>query len=413
MKQHPTGPERNDGRLNRRRFLSHTGTAALALSLASPSRVVCGESRKQVTLGLIGCGGRGKWIADLFNKHGGYRIAAVADYFPDQADAAGNRFQVPENRRYAGLNGYKQLLETKPDAVAIESPPFFHPEQAAVAVSAGCHVYLAKPVAVDVPGSLSVEQSGIRAGKNKLVFLVDFQTRTQPLLRDFAVRIAQGEIGRIASAEAAYQTGPVGEGVDRARRADPNNPELRLRAWVTDRALSGDIITEQNIHAIDLACWMLNTAPLKAWGRGGKCRDFVGNCWDNFSLIFEYPEGVHLTFSSKQVGFGYEDIMCRVYGTTGTVDAHYFGKVTIKSKEDFAAGDVGDLYRSGAESNIATFHDSIMTGNFTNPTVATSVRSNLATILGRTAAYRQEIVTWDSIVNEAEPLVADLTGLKA
>ena len=44
------------------------------------------------------------------------------------------------------------LLENKVDGVVIESPPYFHPEQAVAALQRGKHVYLAKPVAVDVPG---------------------------------------------------------------------------------------------------------------------------------------------------------------------------------------------------------------------------------------------------------------------
>lgn len=66
------------------------------------------------------------------------------------------------------------------NAVVITSPPYFHPEQAAAAVDAGIHVYLAKPVAVDVLGTLSIEASSKMATANKLVFLVDFQTRSRP-----------------------------------------------------------------------------------------------------------------------------------------------------------------------------------------------------------------------------------------
>ena len=82
---------------------------------------------QKITLGLIGCGGRGTWIADLFQKHGGYNIVALADYFPDRVEAAGNKLGVPAAQRFTGLSAYRRLLEQKLDAVAIESPPFFHP----------------------------------------------------------------------------------------------------------------------------------------------------------------------------------------------------------------------------------------------------------------------------------------------
>jgi len=398
--------------LNRRKFLAATGVSAVGLSLLRPDTVFGAEANSKINVGLIGCGGRGRLIAEMFQKHGGFNVVAVADYFQDRADEVGGAHNIPASARFTGLSAYQRLLEQKLDAVMIESPPYFHPEQAAAAVAAGKHVYLAKPVGVDVPGCMSVADSGRKATEQKQAFLVDFQTRTHPLLQEFAQRIRAGELGRLVAAEATYLDGPVGAAPDAQRRADPTNAELRLRAWVTDRNLSGDIITEQNIHSLDMACWYLDAAPLSAYGRGGRKREFVGNCWDHFSVIYEFPNEVALTFDSKQVGFGYDDIACRVFGDNGSVDAHYFGKVMFKSRDDGVNGDVNNLYVTGIAANVATFHQSITRGDFSNPTVAPSVRSNLTTILGRTAAYHQTRVSWAEMMSKPEHFVADLKGLK-
>jgi len=398
--------------VNRRHFLASSG-ATLGLGLLTPQLAFSANADTAIKIGLIGCGGRGKWIANLFRKHGGYQLVAVADYFQNRVDAVGDEFQITAEHRFTGLSGYKRLLEEKFDAVIIQSPPYFHPEQAAAAVAAGKHVYLAKPVAVDVPGSQSVAASGTKATQNKLCFLVDYQMPTLPLFQDAVAQIKKGELGTIVSAEASYQTGLVSEAVDRARQADRTNPELRLRAWVTDRALSGDVITEQNVHAIDMVCRLLDTAPLRAYGTGGKKRDFVGDCWDHFSVIFDFPNQITTTFSSKQVGFGFDDIMCRVYGTNGMADLHYAGQSLIKSKEYGNAVTAPNLYTSGAEANIAAFHEAISKRDFTNLTVAPGVRTNLTAILGRTAAYRNSVVTWEEMMRANEPLTASLQGLKA
>jgi hypothetical protein len=66
-------------RTNRREFLASTAAASLLLVPASTAFEATANSR--VTWGLIGCGGRGKWIANLFQKHGGYELRAVHDYF--------------------------------------------------------------------------------------------------------------------------------------------------------------------------------------------------------------------------------------------------------------------------------------------------------------------------------------------
>ncbi len=406
------GTSINQTSITRRGFIAGA-SASVAFTVLSPERVFNAEANSKIAVGLIGCGGRGRWIADLFQKHGGYQLVAVADYFQDHVDAVGEKFKLPADRRFTGLSGYRKLLEQKLDAVIIQSPPYFHPEQAAAAVAAGKHVYLAKPLAVDVPGCLSIESSGKFATSKKLSFLVDFQTRANELYQDAVRRLHAGELGKIALVEANYQCGPTFTERDRMLRENPNNPEVRLRAWGVDPVLSGEVIVEQNIHALDVASWMLNTHPVSACGTGGRARGFVGDCLDHYAVVFQYPNDAVCSFNSRQYGFAYDDIMCRAYGLNGTLDTHYFGKVTFKSTEFSSSGDVGNLYSTGAEANIASFHISITKGEFSNPTVAESVRSNLTAILGRTAAYQKgAVVTWQDMMRKQEKLEADLKGLK-
>src|SRR5208337_2786388 len=59
----------------------------------------------KIKLGLIGCGGRGPWLAGLFKQHGGYELHAVADYFDQSAQQAGDRLGVDKARRFSGLEG--------------------------------------------------------------------------------------------------------------------------------------------------------------------------------------------------------------------------------------------------------------------------------------------------------------------
>ncbi|MCX6904119.1 MAG: Gfo/Idh/MocA family oxidoreductase [Verrucomicrobia bacterium] len=399
---------------NRRQFITGAGAAALGLTLIKPTWLSGAEANTKLEIGLIGCGGRGKWIADLFMKSGQYNLVAVADYFQERADEAGKAFNVPEGRRYAGLSGYKRLLEQKLDAVVIETPPYFHPQQTADAIAAGKHVYCAKPISVDVPGCLSMGESGRKATEKKLVLLVDFQTRAHPSYQEAVKRVHAGAIGKIISGEATYQTGQTWGHMDKFLLDHPGNVEARLRGWGADRTFSGDVITEQNIHALDVAAWILNANPVKAYGCGGRRRVPVPNgCWDYFSVVFYYPDEVLLSFSSKQVGKGWDDIQCRVYGMEGTIDTHYFGEVKVVCDDKFNGGLMGNLYTEGVVKNIATFHESIVRGDFSNPTVAPSVRSNLTTILGRTAAYKKSEVTWEEMMQAREKWEVDLKGLKA
>ncbi|KPK44801.1 MAG: hypothetical protein AMJ65_01950 [Phycisphaerae bacterium SG8_4] len=402
--------------ISRRRFVAGAGAAALSLTVIKPELARGFGANSKVNLGLIGCGGRGTWIAELFAQHGGYNVVAVADYFQDRADNAGGKLGVPEANRFTGLYGYKKLFE-KVDAVAIESPPYFHPEQAALAVDAGCHTYVAKPIAVDVPGCHSIGDSGRKASRKKLAFLVDFQTRADPFFIEALKRVHDGAIGEFTFGEAIYHADCPFKRMYDAWRSDPDNSEVRLRSWGLDKILSGDIITEQNIHTLDVMSWIMDSEPVSAVGVGGRTIRPVGTCNDHFALLFEYPNKVGITFSSKQFsghGTQPDGIRNRMFGSKGVLETAYGNDmVMIRGENFYRGGKSPGIYKDGAVANINTFHQNIVEGNFENPTVAPSVRSNLVTILGRTAAYTGRKVNWKRLVKSTEKLDANLKGLKS
>ena len=194
--------------VSRRQFLGATlGTAATASLLAAGEALAVpaadktaapADAQPKIKIGLVGCGGRGCWIANLFRQHGGYEIHAVTDYFQRNADKGGNLLGVAANRRFSGLSGYKKVIASGIDALVIETPPYCIPEMAEAGVEAGLHVYMAKPVAVDVPGTLRIGAAGKLATQKQRVFLVDYQIPTDPcniVVRD---ALRQGKAGPLA-----------------------------------------------------------------------------------------------------------------------------------------------------------------------------------------------------------------------
>lgn len=408
----------NATHLNRRTFLASTG-AALTSGMLQPSPLLAQGARRKIKLGLIGCGGRGSWIAGLFQEHGGYELHAAADYFQDRLDGVGRKCGIPASRLFPTLSGYKKVIESGVEAVAIITPPYFHPEHVARSVEAGLHVYLAKPLAVDVPGCLSIAQSGRKATDQKRSLLVDFQTRADPYYIEALKRVHAGALGTFAFGESTYHAGSPFDGAAALLAKDPKNPEVQLRAWGLSRELSGDIITEQNIHTLDVASWIMNQEPLSAVGTGGhKCRSDVGSCWDHFACLFEYPNDVGITFSSRQFdghGTQPEGIRNRMFGSKGVLETEYGGQVLLRGRGDtfYRGGSSPGIYKDGAVANIAAFYRNVTEGNHQNETVAPSVRSNLVTILGRTAAYRKCKVTWAEILKSSDRNEFNLRGLKA
>jgi len=404
--------------ITRRQFMAGAGAAAMSFAVVKPQLVQGTGASSKIKLGMIGCGDRGKGIGERFVEHGGYEIVAAADYFQDRVDKFGEKFGVPSSRRFTTLSCYKRLLEQDVDAVAIESPPYFHPEQAAAAIDSGRHVYLAKPVAVDVPGCNLVAESGKEASAKNLCFLVDFQTRANALYREAVKRVQYGDIGRIMYGEANFVTGPTWltwNPIGKILEKKPNDAEARLQAWGLSRVLSGDIITEQAVHAIDVASWILEDDAISAYGAGGLKSRKIGNTWDHFVVIYQFPKDIVLTFNCKQGGtddFG--DLQCIMYGTVGALDTHYGGKVAIRGNTPYKGGETKEIYWGGASKNIADFYDNITKGRYANTTVASSVRSILTSILGRMAAYNRREVSWNEMMKANEKLEVDfLKDLKA
>ena len=75
--------------VTRRSFVSSAGAAALSFTIVKPDSISGTPANSRIEAGCIGLGNRGKMIAGMLEKHGGYQITAVADYFAHVDEAAG------------------------------------------------------------------------------------------------------------------------------------------------------------------------------------------------------------------------------------------------------------------------------------------------------------------------------------
>jgi myo-inositol 2-dehydrogenase / D-chiro-inositol 1-dehydrogenase len=229
-------------------------------------------------------------------------------------------------------------------------------------------------------------------------------------------RIHAGALGKIAFI-AAHYNGPASTYPD---RPGISHDELRIRNWLWDRVLSGDILVEQNIHVIDICNWILQAHPVKAFATGGRSViSHFGDTWDNYQVAYTYPDGVHLTFSSSQFGnTGWFDVSEQVFGSLGLSESPYSGPLRIigenawtwkdESPKDqiqpstFAAnGAFSDNLAQADPEKDRGFIQSIVSGQFHNQ-VALGVESALSAMLGRMAGQLGHEVTWDELMSHPE-----------
>jgi predicted dehydrogenase len=412
--------------MNRREFFQN-GTAAAGLLLLTPRAVFGYQANSAVRLGLLGCGGRGAAVAESFSKSTTAQVVALADLCADQLAAGRSHFDqlnaslgraaISPKLLFRGPRAFEQLAASHDvDLIQISTPPFFHVQHLQAAVAAGKHVYCEKPVGIDIRQARAALEIAKRVQPRQSVD-VGFQCRNAPPIAAIAERIKAGALGKIASVAANYNAPAAGEKLRPGASAD----EYRLRNWLWDRALSGDILVEQNIHIIDLCNWLLGARPLKATATGGRnILTHFGDCWDNYQVDFTYPGEIHLLFSSTQFGdYAVFDAGLRFFGSAGYATVPYAGPVQIIGAQAWAwqnEAAQGAAPASGAfaangvfNDNLAfadrdkerTFIDSITSGISHNQ-IAAGVETALSCMLGRMAGYQHREVSWEDLLAHGE-----------
>jgi myo-inositol 2-dehydrogenase/D-chiro-inositol 1-dehydrogenase len=408
--------------MDRRQFVQGAATA-YGLMIVKPETAFGYAANSRVRYGLLGCGRRGTAVATSFAKNAGVEIVALADIFPDQLatakthfDAVNASLQLPpidSRRTFRGHDASQAIAACKDvDAIQISTPPFFHVEHLETVTAAGKHAYCEKPVGVDIPQTKHALEIA-RRHDGKVSMAVGFQIRSAPPFVELVHRIHSGQIGKMAQI-AAFYNAPPAVMVDKGQ---PSSDEYRLRNWLLYRNLSGDMLLEQNIHVIDVCNWVMNAHPVSAFAKSSrKVVQNPGDTSDNYEVIFTYPGGVELSFSSTQFSKNnFFDVSERFFGSEGLAEAPYSGPLQIRGTQPWkwdapVNAAAGQFAANGAfTDNLAEadamkdrdFIQSIVSGKFQNQ-IAAGVDTARSCIMGRKAAETGRIITWQEIEADTE-----------
>jgi myo-inositol 2-dehydrogenase / D-chiro-inositol 1-dehydrogenase len=262
-----------------------------------------------------------------------------------------------------------------------------------------------------VTGCLKVMNIG-KKYNNKVSMHVGLQKRYDVGYRVMVERIHAGEIGDIVLGQTFYYTNDLG----RQNKPGMTDLEARIRNWVFDRALSGDILVEQNIHILDVVNWALKSHPVKAEGTNGRALrkqvdgipgDYL--CSDHFILTYTYPGDVHVSFNSNQFkNKGYRQSGERFFATKGASESLQSGPATINYNTVEEGQKVADKIDCGkvdlhlaVGTKMKALVESIKSGKYDNQ-CEQGAETTLTTILGRMAAYEGREVTWDKMMKSNE-----------
>jgi predicted dehydrogenase len=374
-----------DGPVSRRSLLQAGAAAAGAFAIVKPEAVRGSQANSQISLGLIGVGGRGTYDATIVHSDPRARVTALCDLFDDRIEMGKQKIGVQNPAVY---KDFEKLLASNVDAVLIATPPFEHPRMLEAAIEARKHIYCEKPMGVDAEGCFRVIAAAEKADPTKCIS-VGFQQRYGPVYLEAYKRIQEGQIGELSNARAFWISGDPFQ-----RRPYPDPRIAKLRNWFSYKDLSGDIIVEQDCHNFDVLHWFLGGLPLRAVGWGGTKVRTSMDILDHLSLTFEWPNGIHVNFEANQITpRGFSRVGEEFTGTKAFIAVSRQQMVHVRGPND---RETIESKRDITYDAIEAFLGMIQSGKVEN-VAARSAQSTMIAILGRTAIYSGKEVTWKGL----------------
>ena len=285
--------------MKRRQFVTRASAAMVGTAL---SRTRIAGANDRVNVALVGCGTRGRLLANLVKQTPGAALTTVCDVYDAQAAQA---------REAAGAGArtfkdFRQVLEQKDvDAVVVATPDHWHGLIAVAACQAGKDAYVEKPLAHNIQESRAIVDTAKRTGR---IVQHGTQHRAAPHYREVQQILKAGQLGevrfvRIWNYQNLYPNGigrepdgapPAGLDWDMYLGPAPLVPFNKARflstyRWFWDYA--GGWVTDYGTHRFDSFHQVMGVdAPRSVVATGGRfgLKD-AGETPDLVQATYEYP----------------------------------------------------------------------------------------------------------------------------
>lgn len=293
--------------LSRREFMQESALAAAAVGLGSgwSEAARADDARpsaakaEPLRIGIIGPGSQGQFDLKKAIKVPGLQCVAACDIFEPNLNNAKKIAQLPDDSAYSD---YRRLLDRKDiQAVMVTVPLPLHAKIAMDAMNAGKHVFCEKLMAYTIEDAKKMARTAKQTGK---VLQIGHQ-RASSIGYNHAYELVNSKkvCGRVTHVRAQWNRNGSW------RRSLPQGNVLgsmdfwhdqeHLVNWRLYKRTSAGLMAELGSHQIHVTNWFLNAAPVAVTGVGGLDYWKDGrDIWDNVQCIFEYPNGVKVTYQS-------------------------------------------------------------------------------------------------------------------
>jgi len=363
---------------------------------------------KPIKAALIGCGGRGTGAAFNFLDAADHvSIVALADMFPDKIQNCRKLLKekkgmdIPDDACFHGFDSYKKTCELPIDLVLIASPNCFHPEHTKYAVDQGKHVFVEKPAAIDPVGYRTFMVT-LRQAKSKGLNVMNGAQYHwhRPFVESYKM-IQAGYIGKILSGNVSYNTAKE---QFLKRQPEWTDTEYMLRSFFNWNWINGDQISNMLIHWIDMFVWFSHLKPVKVTAFGSRIHPTAGNNYDNFSMDFEFEDGVRMYGMVRRIDSCDNSQGIIVQGDKGV----YHGSTNKWTIHDLDGNLVWQYDSEAAKAKFKTndmyilehidLINHIRKGAVLD-VADTNITSAMTCIMARESAYTGREATWENIIS--------------
>jgi len=426
--------------MQRRDFLTASAAAGAGRVLGANDRVV---------VGLIGCGGRGRYVAELMREAPGVEFAAAADvYFPNAERA--RTWAGPQAQAY---QDFRRILERKDiDAVLIATPDHWHATATVLACQAGKDVYVEKPLSHNVREGRKMVEA---AREHNRIVQTGTQHRSAPHFHEVAQIIASGQLGDVRLVRVWNYVNMYPEGIGREPDSAvpegldwdfylgpaPKVPFNRKRFLVTFRWFwdyANGYISDYGTHRFDTVHQIMRVnAPRSVSASGARfsLRD-EGEIPDILQVTYEYP-GFVLSYEAcllnghglggRTPGMKYYNARgaedrpngMAFYGTSGALFADRIGyEIYPEEKPRYPQRPLERVHKNTTDAtalHAANFIECVRSRKKPNADAEIGHRSTTVPLIGNIAYKTGRKLRWDAEAEEFrdDPEASRMLGREA
>lgn len=372
----------------------------------------------QVSLGVVGSGGRGTYVMGVFQKDPALRVNAICDVYEPNLENALSVAKKAQGFSPKAYRNYKQLLEDKSiQAVLIATPEHWHYRMVLDALAAGKDVYVEKPLC-------QTPEQGVEMVKaenaSKQIVQVGMQRRSYDLFLEGAGIVAAGTLGKVRMVRSwwlnNYVSSPASfelkgaldweQWQGPAARRVPVDP-IRFKHWRYFRDYAGGIAADQGSHTFDGIHLLMNASyPVAVNASANKRQKAEFDTPESQVTIAEYPEEFVGIFTINYAAMKYQsrnDQLNQLDGDRGRMDiGREECRVYLQGAEDKPA-----IVKTSARGfgyatdlHVQNFLSCVRTRKKPTAPMAIGFQACLITLLANISLRSGKRVRWDHAKGE-------------